>query len=392
MTIDLYALEGLVARSQAIAVEGRGIFDAVQAFSAQLSKTMVPHLPEGTSPSDSFVGAIAEAIAQDLMPMRAEGTDEWPTVSADDDEVDRLLLLEDIWFAAKHQVSYARRMHELIATVASSIDDFVHSAGRPRRRMEAGGNLEPDEAHPLTSESHQARSLANQALDLFRFADEVATDALVGLTQLRWGQAAQEIGDEALTTLWTGIARGEVRVADVIENKILPPAQTAAFQAFIEDMSSHLTQEIVAVKHLSAPTADATPRSLDDDIAIIPPKFCVKIAYPDPVRVGDVFDVVVTARNDHLVPVVLDTIDIENAFLNGFDIEQVSPAPVERRLEQDEVTFAFEQHVEPAGAAVVTFTLRARSEGNFTGEVRVWTDEIEDAFAVPNIDVVGTVQ
>jgi hypothetical protein len=82
---------------------------------------------------------------------------------------------------------------------------------------------------------------------------------------------------------------------------------------------------------------------------------------------------VVTATNGHSRPVTLDSIDVDDAFLAGFQVVSVDPRPRETShiplIKQR--SWEFGRAVPPGGVFTVTFTLRAVAEGRFSGDVDV---------------------
>lgn len=389
---EMADLELLVARTQAIGVEVLDVFDAFRALAAEVAEAVGPQLPEGTELEDSFVGAIAEAIDQELTPSQLDPLEDAVALLTSEQETDRVLLLEDLWFTSKHQATYARRMLELCRATAESLEGLSLVA---RQQVRVDGSMTATEGAAarepaLEAVLSKARNISLHCMMVQQAAAKVSTEALSFLARGRWNALQHEIGEHVLEEVWAAIVQGRLHV-DELEDAGLDVREAQLVSRFVEETAAYLSQERMRAKQSDA-EEPASADSEDVDVAVIPPKFCVKLRYPDPVRVGEVFQMRIVARNDHLVPIVLDTIDIEHTFLDGFVLEKMEPMPSEQRAESDEVTLAYDAAVDALGAVEVTLTLRAIREGNFAGEVRVWTDEIEDAVAMPNIDVIGAVQ
>ena len=101
------------------------------------------------------------------------------------------------------------------------------------------------------------------------------------------------------------------------------------------------------------------------------PTLEASIATPASVAVNSTFDAVVTAENTHSDQIVLDSIDVEAVFLEGFQVVSVSPKPSETYSIFGYRTWEFDQAVEPGEKVEVTFTLRAVQQGHYTGDVDV---------------------
>jgi hypothetical protein len=81
----------------------------------------------------------------------------------------------------------------------------------------------------------------------------------------------------------------------------------------------------------------------------------------------------VTATNSHNQPVILDSIDIDDSFLAGFQVITVEPKPSSTTHLSlgHQRSWDFGNSVSPHGTQAVIFTLRAISEGHFSGDVDV---------------------
>lgn len=103
------------------------------------------------------------------------------------------------------------------------------------------------------------------------------------------------------------------------------------------------------------------------------PELEATLTLPFEAQVETPVALVITARNPHAKPVTLDSIDIDDAFLAGFQIISIEPEPGDTTelpfLEQR--SWAFKKVVPPGESMTVTYTLRPVTEGRFTGSVDV---------------------
>jgi hypothetical protein len=121
------------------------------------------------------------------------------------------------------------------------------------------------------------------------------------------------------------------------------------------------------------------------------PALTATVSIPLEVELGVPFTMTVTASNPHEVPATLDSVDIDEAFLAGFQVLSVEP----RATNTSHIPLAnqrswdFGQSVPPGGSATVTFTLRAVAEGRFSGDVDVcnptldWNTQLVDVIVNP---------
>ncbi len=103
------------------------------------------------------------------------------------------------------------------------------------------------------------------------------------------------------------------------------------------------------------------------------PRLEARLAAPPTVVSGEPFDLAVVAVNPNRGPVTLDSIDIDDAFLEGFQVLGVDPHARSTRhvplLEQR--TWAFGFPVAPGGERTVTYRLRPVRAGRFAGSIDV---------------------
>ncbi|MGI9470213.1 MAG: hypothetical protein ACR2NZ_01690 [Rubripirellula sp.] len=88
-------------------------------------------------------------------------------------------------------------------------------------------------------------------------------------------------------------------------------------------------------------------------------------------EVGEPVELSVTATNDHDEALVLNAIDIDEAFLEGFQVTSVDPEPIEESRSFGMRRWTFGRDVEPGETVEVTFTMNAAIPGHYVGDVDV---------------------
>jgi len=101
------------------------------------------------------------------------------------------------------------------------------------------------------------------------------------------------------------------------------------------------------------------------------PALDATLSLPSEATVNSTVTMVVSTKNNHSEDVSLDSIDIEEAFLEGFQVVRIEPAPTDTYLVFSHRTWVFEKPVSPGAGLDVTFTLKVLQEGRFTGEIGV---------------------
>lgn len=101
------------------------------------------------------------------------------------------------------------------------------------------------------------------------------------------------------------------------------------------------------------------------------PVLSASLDAPAAVPLDTEFTLVVTATNPHAKPVTLDSIDIQDSFLEGFQVLGVEPEPKSTQHLFTFRTWDFGKKI-PAGAAEqVRFQLKAIQAGHFSGDIDV---------------------
>lgn len=98
-----------------------------------------------------------------------------------------------------------------------------------------------------------------------------------------------------------------------------------------------------------------------------------ELSAPAEVRAGDTLELVVTVSNPHAESVTLDSIDIDNPFLEGFQVVSVVPEPsgTDHIPFLDQSSWAFGSSLAPGEELTVTYRMEAIQAGHFSGNVDV---------------------
>ena len=94
-------------------------------------------------------------------------------------------------------------------------------------------------------------------------------------------------------------------------------------------------------------------------------------------------------RNLHEELVHLDSIDVDLAFLEGFEVVSVDPTPSDTMEIFVQRSWSFTNSVAPGEELVVTYRLKAVRPGHYVGDVDVCNPAQDFTTVVPNIDVVA---
>lgn len=97
------------------------------------------------------------------------------------------------------------------------------------------------------------------------------------------------------------------------------------------------------------------------------------LAAPSEVELGATVALVITATNPHRKAVTLDSVDIEDSFLSGFQVVSIDPKPTGTTHVSvaSQRSWGFGTVVAPGGSLAVTFRLKPVLEGHFSGDVDV---------------------
>ncbi|MDR1283643.1 MAG: hypothetical protein LBK99_22905 [Opitutaceae bacterium] len=103
------------------------------------------------------------------------------------------------------------------------------------------------------------------------------------------------------------------------------------------------------------------------------PPFQVQIEYPARVAHGETFRLAIRTANPHTSRTTLESIDIYDSLLSGFEIVEVSPAAEAPQKTLDFHSFYFNRPLQPSDSLDVVFTLKAKRKGFHGGDIDVCT-------------------
>lgn len=101
------------------------------------------------------------------------------------------------------------------------------------------------------------------------------------------------------------------------------------------------------------------------------PVLSASLSIPSTAQLDSELTLTVTATNPHQDTIVLDSIDIDDAFLEGFQIIEIQPAPEGTMHIFGMRSWEFGLAVSPGDSQDIQFKLKAVKEGHFSGDVDV---------------------
>lgn len=114
------------------------------------------------------------------------------------------------------------------------------------------------------------------------------------------------------------------------------------------------------------------------------------LSLPSEVAMGSTVSMVITATNPHKVTVILDSVDMDDSFLAGFQVVNIVPEPTDTMHVPliNQRSWSFEKQVAPGESISVAFVLKPVMEGHFSGEVDVCNPNQD--FTTVYADVIAT--
>jgi hypothetical protein len=103
------------------------------------------------------------------------------------------------------------------------------------------------------------------------------------------------------------------------------------------------------------------------------PMLDASLSLPNEAALDSTVTMVITATNTHETPITLDSIDIDDAFLSGFQVISIQPASTDTTHVPiaNQRSWDFGTIVQPGGSISVAFQLRAVTQGHFSGDIDV---------------------
>lgn len=99
----------------------------------------------------------------------------------------------------------------------------------------------------------------------------------------------------------------------------------------------------------------------------------VAMSLPLEAEMESTVPMVIMATNTHNAPITLDSIDIDDSFLAGFQVVSIDPRPDDTSHLGicHQRTWGFGKPVAPGASLSVTFLLKPVAEGRFAGDIDV---------------------
>jgi hypothetical protein len=119
------------------------------------------------------------------------------------------------------------------------------------------------------------------------------------------------------------------------------------------------------------------------------PTLDVRVNAPETVPMGKEFDLVLHTRNLHDEPIRLDSIDVDLAFLEGFEVVSVDPTPSDVMDFLGQRCWSFADTVSPGEGLDVTYRLKAVQPGHYAGDMDVCNPAQDFTTVVPNVEVMA---
>ncbi|MGD2217761.1 MAG: hypothetical protein PVJ64_13480 [Gemmatimonadales bacterium] len=123
------------------------------------------------------------------------------------------------------------------------------------------------------------------------------------------------------------------------------------------------------------------------------PALVSTIHAPEEVRIGEPFAMRIVSYNPHAEEVQLHSIDIDESFIDAFEVLAVEPRPTDstRIPLLDQRSWFFERDVQPGDSLEVTFTLSPLQVGVPVGNVEICVSVADCTPESPRFAVIGGV-
>lgn len=117
-----------------------------------------------------------------------------------------------------------------------------------------------------------------------------------------------------------------------------------------------------------------------------------KLSVPPEVSIGSTVSLFITATNPHTKTVTLDSIDVDDAFLTGFQVVTITPEPTDTMHVPftNQRSWSFAKPVEPGDSITVSFVLKPVIEGHFSGDIDVCNPNQDFTTLLADMVITGT--
>ena len=101
------------------------------------------------------------------------------------------------------------------------------------------------------------------------------------------------------------------------------------------------------------------------------PMLDAHLSLPNKVALDAPLTMLITTSNSHPKAVTLDSIDIDDDLLEGFQVVSITPEPTDTMHILGQRSWSFGQRVKPGESLPVRFEMTAVVEGHFSGDIDV---------------------
>ena len=117
------------------------------------------------------------------------------------------------------------------------------------------------------------------------------------------------------------------------------------------------------------------------------PVLDASLSAPSMAELDSTVTVIVTASNSHTKAIVLDSMDIGDSFLSGFQVVSVQPKPTDTMRIWGMRSWDFGKSVAPGESVKIQFRLKAIQEGHFSGDIDVCNPNQDSTTLIADIVV-----
>jgi hypothetical protein len=123
------------------------------------------------------------------------------------------------------------------------------------------------------------------------------------------------------------------------------------------------------------------------------PSLVSTVYAPEKVQVGEPFAMRIVSYNPHAEEVQLHSIDIDESFIDAFEVLAIEPRPTDstRIPLLDQKSWFFERDVQPGDSLEVTFTLSPLQMGVPVGNVEICNTAVDCTPESPRVQIIGGV-
>jgi hypothetical protein len=350
--------------------------DIVDSVLGALAHDLVPFLSPDTRMEDSFVFS-----AMEMNQTNSE------TALMIQDELTLVEQIETVEIALTMLQRLSQSESELVQKIQESLSQFIqpsaHTAlGDTKVAVHDSSHVLERWIAELETPYHMLDSLSKEITRMISVARQLTADA-------QYQRTIADIPKAELSEKWQQLLAGRVSVAEILKETEWSNEQIQTFRNFILSTAIRLECEVADLEKQELLEIAAELEDVGETLPEEKP-FCLKISYPDPVGLWEEFEIRAWIRNDDLEMQVLDNFQIEGNFLSGMEIVSLHPPADHHEVDSEDGSFKADYTVKVASGESIELILRLRAQhqGNYSGEISVWNQNLDVSTAIPNIDVV----